>query len=672
MIATDVAMPPALFDAAAQDADGGLPQPAFVPAQRPLELPDRAVSRDTIVQAYMQFIFYCNPALPSDCDSGSLEEAFRNPPRSGGKMFEPFAIYELVRQFYNKEIKTWTELTIKLGVEPPDIAKDESAQKVAQYGVRLKKWMHSMHVKSFFEYLMNIPNEYWTDVPQDSNPISRAIRDGVAVEDDMALRALLPHIRPKRGRKRPELDDATNTPSKNARMSSPAKVNEEVAPGANGAAPASFDQIQTPATAWPVQDVPQIPLPRWPQSAVTPTVKGVFWGDDALEPKSAVTPSKANQRRGAKNVSSAWRLGGNENGSKTRGRPPINRTPIDNQSMANATWTPIHGSYEMPRDLPPSAPNANGNASLPLNPTTAPYTNPKPNAPPKPTQFSPDHPRPARPSISLQVPERQGGAVRLATPPPPPPPVRVLSRGQSIGEQLATVTGQHNHNKDSNGPHAAPGLNPWENAASTSQSAPELPTASEFDPPRESIPDYYFATVENRHNIDDLIAYFVRASIGADWFEIDGSVGKRATVDEAHAITNATLQNMYRSSNTIKEFLINLAALAGARMLMTGASRCQRLGEQDGHTSYQCEWEYRFGTLSGYFNMVVNVPFSMWRAQKKKDDTGKSVVAEGAQLTAEQWQEKYRDLLLEVEKKDMELFRLKNNVVASLGSGNNS
>lgn len=661
-------MSPVLFTTG-QNADS-MPQTTTAPGHRPLTLPDRAVSRDTITQAYMQFIFYCNPALPPDCDSGSLEEAFRNPPRSGGKVFEPFAIYELVRLFYNKEIKTWTELTITLGVEPPDITKDESAQKVAQYGVRLKKWMHSMHVKSFFEYLMDIPNEYWTDVPQDSNPISRPIRDGVAVEDDMALRALLPHIRPKRGRKRPEQEDASSTPSQKPRVS-PSNLNDDIASDANNMAASSFDQIQTPATAWPSQDVPQIPLSRWPQSAATPTIKGAFWGDDALEPKSAITPSKPSQRRGAKNVSSAWRLGGLENGSKTRGRPPINRTPIDTPNMSNATWTPTQASYEIPRDLTSQPPYVNGNASQPpLHPPAAPFTHPKPPAPPpKPNQTGSENPRPARPSISLQVPERQGGAVRLATPPPPP---QAPPRGQSIGEQLAAVTGNQTQNGGTGHPTVNKVSTPWDKAAATSQSAPEPPTASEFDPPRESIPDYYFATVENRHNIDDLIAYFVRASIGADWFEIDGSPGKRATVDEANAITNATLQNMYRSSNTIKEFLINLAALAGARMLMTGVSRCQRLGEHDGHTSYQCEWEYRFGTLSGYFNMVVNVPFSMWRAKQNKDDAGKGLCADGAQLTAEQWQEKYRELLLEMERKDMELFRLKNSVVASLGSGNNS
>lgn len=101
-------------------------------------LPDRNVTPDTLEDAFVRFIFYCNPALPLDADTESLREAFANPPKSGGKSFSPFLIFDLVQRFYRKEIKTWTELTTRLGVEPPDLSKDESAQKVAQYGVRLK------------------------------------------------------------------------------------------------------------------------------------------------------------------------------------------------------------------------------------------------------------------------------------------------------------------------------------------------------------------------------------------------------------------------------------------------------------------------------------------------------------------------------------------------------
>lgn len=111
----------------------GVPDPAAATG-----LPDRNVTAESLEDAYVSFIFYCNPALSRETDTEALREAFRNPPKSGGKTFDTFVIYELVKKFYGKEIKTWTELTIKLGVEPPDPTKDESSQKVTQYGVRLK------------------------------------------------------------------------------------------------------------------------------------------------------------------------------------------------------------------------------------------------------------------------------------------------------------------------------------------------------------------------------------------------------------------------------------------------------------------------------------------------------------------------------------------------------
>lgn len=616
-----------------------------------LTLPDADVTRDTITAAYLQFMFYCNPALPADCDTVSLEEAFCNPPRSGGKLFETFTIYNLVCKFYNKDIKTWSELITLLGVDPPDMAKDESAQKIAQYGVRLKKWMHSMHVKAFFEYLMGIPNEYWTDLPHGADPTAIQVRDGVALEDDMALRALLPHMRPKRGRKRPDAEDVNSPLRKKLAASSSAgdlsRDDTDVT---------SFDHIQTPATAWPANDVPQMHLSRWPQSTITPNMREATW-EASAEPRSA-HPSSKGHRRGTKNVSSAWRLGGLDTGAKPRGRPPVNRTPIEPTSAID--WTSAQQHLDASRDF--NAPYSNG-ASNGASSSASPQIKP-PTA-----QASPEGSRPARPSISLQVPKRQGGAVRLATPPPPPPPPPMSA--QSFQEQLMSAT---NHQPPLHRRATMPTV-PYGNESTTWQgisgAVPVIPgsaaPSNEFNPPRDAIPDYYFAESENRFNIDALVAFFVRLTIESEWTDQDGNIMERASVEEANAIIHSTLQNMYRTSGTIKEFLINLAALAGARMLMTGLSRCQRLGESNGYTQYTCEWEYRFGDLAGYFNMTAHVPFSMYRRPEptQDDDANGDEDMEGS-LGAAHWQEKYRSLLREVERKDMELFRLKNSLITSM------
>lgn len=112
-----------------------------VDVQTPFEqrqLPSRDLTDESIDDAYVKFILYANPAVPHTVDTTDLRKTFRNPPRSDGKLFNIFTLWELIRKLENKELKTWTQLAIELGVEPPSAEKNQSAQKVQQYAVRLK------------------------------------------------------------------------------------------------------------------------------------------------------------------------------------------------------------------------------------------------------------------------------------------------------------------------------------------------------------------------------------------------------------------------------------------------------------------------------------------------------------------------------------------------------
>jgi hypothetical protein len=111
-------------------------QIACVPNDR--ALPSRDVSDDTIDDAYATFILYCNPSFSTSTDTSELTKLFRIPPKSDGKAFSTWTLFELIRKLDSKEIPTWTRLALDLGVEPPDIDKGQSTQKVQQYSVRLK------------------------------------------------------------------------------------------------------------------------------------------------------------------------------------------------------------------------------------------------------------------------------------------------------------------------------------------------------------------------------------------------------------------------------------------------------------------------------------------------------------------------------------------------------
>jgi hypothetical protein len=101
-------------------------------------LPSRDIRDETIDDAYVTFILYCNPNVPMSADTTELRKTFRSPPRSDGKSFSIFTLWELIRKLDNKELKTWIQLAIELGVEPPSAEKKQSTQKVQQYAVRLK------------------------------------------------------------------------------------------------------------------------------------------------------------------------------------------------------------------------------------------------------------------------------------------------------------------------------------------------------------------------------------------------------------------------------------------------------------------------------------------------------------------------------------------------------
>ncbi|PNP41218.1 hypothetical protein TGAMA5MH_07088 [Trichoderma gamsii] len=696
----------------------------------PLALPDRSVTADTLEDAYVRFIFYCNPALPPDADTNSLREAFANPPRSGGKSFSPFVIFELVRRFYRKEIKTWTELTTTLGVEPPDLAKDESVQKIAQYGVRLKKWMNSMHVKAFFEYLMDIENDYWTSIPDDPDPTGRPVRDGVAIEDDMALRALLPHIRPKRGRRRPEPDDVAGSPAaQRPRLSPPSAIDGHrgswsAHPDARGQVLPMDPSRPGAVAAWSSNDTVQTPLSRYPNSAITPSTRSSFW-DDALEPRSAITPSKPKlsaHRRGPKNVSSAWKPQGADSSVKLRGRPPIHRTPVE--PPANPPNPPIASNAPHPSNPSPMtswAPTPDSNPSdpppvqmapkdpIPMMPDAAqmhpqirnqvsPYAQVDaqvriipPSAPPgllvpgMGVQPLDAGARPARPSISLQVPERQGGTVRLATPPlppplPPPPPIPMMPMNGQPANDIPTLPGagqglppppppppQQPPPPLSQMPQAN-GWDPFSQPSTARANEPNnVPTsagsASQAGPEKD-VPKYFFEDLDDRTNLDGLISYFTHVLHNSDWVDPQGNQQEIAGLDECTAMVNATIEHMYKNAESSQAFLINLAALCGAKMLMSNRPRCYRVETSEGVYSYYFDWQYRFGPLKGQFTMTHSVPVTMWKKPGPGERNEASQEEEG--LTAQQWQAKYGALMDEIEKRDRELFDMQNKVIGAM------
>ncbi|KAJ9193936.1 hypothetical protein DTO027B5_5529 [Paecilomyces variotii] len=402
-------------------------------------LPSPEFSDQTMDDAYIAFILYCNPSVPSSVDTSELRRVFRSPPRSDGKSFSVFTLWELIVKLDKKELKTWIQLATELGVEPPSAEKKQSTQKVQQYAVRLKRWMRAMHIDAFFEYCLGHPHNYYTQIPSDRMPSES--RDGVPLEEDLALTSLLPEWKPKRGRRKAEDSEDSRTPKRPMLDTSMAglhsvDISSHAANFPHSAIPFSAFPGDIDATdPWVVaspfphhrsntglaidqsQDFRWRPFERhtspaaYPHSAILPANRHASEEFMAVEPRSAVIPASAERnrtrRRHGPAISSAWSTHGNSP-RKTRGRPPNKATTSSGQfSTFQVDTGPIVSSFaETPvaRSSPALAPQ-NGND-----------TGRRSSSPPQ-RQPLPQQPISKATKLQLQVPQLPSGPVRLATPP---------------------------------------------------------------------------------------------------------------------------------------------------------------------------------------------------------------------------------------------------------------
>lgn len=220
------------------------------PSETGRVLPSREVNRDTIQPAFVQFILFCNPEFnDEEADTERLGEVFSSPPTSSKKSFHVYDVYLQVKRLLGGEIKLWSQVALDLGVEPgPDEERSGASQRVVQYIVRLKRWMKLTHTDAFFDYLMGRPHEYYLHIPPLSDARPATGRDGVSAADDLALRALDPSLRPKRGRKRLLYNSEDLPPEQRHSLSN---VSVAKRPNLSGVPSSAFPQsAATDASPW--------------------------------------------------------------------------------------------------------------------------------------------------------------------------------------------------------------------------------------------------------------------------------------------------------------------------------------------------------------------------------------------------------------------------------------
>jgi hypothetical protein len=315
--------------------------------------------------------------------------------------------------------------------------------------------MRAMHIDAFFEYCLGLPHSYYTQLPPSDHFVGEP-RDGVALEEDLALRALVPQWKPKRGRKRVEdRDGEEEKATKRPQLDTSVGALQQ---GSFHSQSVAFPQSAIPFSAfpddmesndgwmttnssfpngagqdlrWRLPDRDASPA-NYPQSAIIPRS---HLPSDALlsaEPRSAITPSTGEKSRARRRhgpaVSSAWPNSNGVSSGKGRGRPP-------NKGSSSGSFSTFQVNTNQESSQTPNSESQPTPLLLDTNPPHH-FQTPSYNQTPTPVVQG----RPNK--LQLQVPQHSGAPVRLATPP------RVVVNG--VNGAVITGTegpnGGHQHN----------------------------------------------------------------------------------------------------------------------------------------------------------------------------------------------------------------------------------
>lgn len=532
-----------------------------------------------------------------------------------------------------------------------------------------------MHVDAFFEFCLGHPHPYYTQLPSASASVSDS-RDGVPLEEDLALRALVPQWKPKRGRKRAEDRDLDlEGPTKRPQLDTSVGV---LHGGSFPTHSAAFPHSAIPFSAFPdemetsdpwmtttssfpadapngqqTQDMRWRPLERdaspsgYPQSAIIP--RGSHPSDLLMssEPRSAVTPSTGektrSRRRHGPAVSSAWPGSNGSSGGKARGRPPNKGTvsgPFSSFPVNPARGDPpAHGESSAARSSPAIALDQHSFGH---------FSESQYHQSPTPGQGN----RPGK--LQLQVPQHPGAPVRLATPP------TLLVNGVNDTK----VEGHHQ-----NGPHGPSHM-------STVSTNVQNENAK-----------YYPDNISSDELVRLLSSELLRAKV----------IGRPAPIEpgEACALAATIVERLIDSASDGKEsstlvcaIHLGLGSHFGVQRTTTGSMvvNIESADQPSAGTVYNVTHEYNYGsgisTKVTYKNLHIGPPGSdkpdeTSRATEQRtnniveeldDFTDAEFEVDGGENGASDatWKQRYLRLRAQMQKKDRSLSQYKRKILESV------
>lgn len=258
--------------------------------------------------------------------------------------------------------------------------------------------------------------------------------------------------------------------------------------------------------------------------------------------------------------------------------------------------------------------------------------------------------------LSLQVPERKGGEVRLATPPlaePVTAPV-VMVNGQSAEAHCQVASDPLGVSQTSSILAQIPGMIPR-------AAPPDIPIA----PP--SGPHFTFSQdPTDRTNIPEIEAIFVSGLLDAEWYDENHTRMPACSLDEAVAFSQTVIETLRKAASSNEAFLINLASLAGGSILMPkGSLSVTRLEQLPDRTRYRSAWHLKYGDIVGDWTMEETVLHERWKKPEKNTMDGKGEGGSTVVNGKVDWEKKYRELAATLQQKNQEMMRLNAKIIGS-------
>ena len=210
----------------------------------------------------------------------------------------------------------------------------------------------------------------------------------------------------------------------------------------------------------------------------------------------------------------------------------------------------------------------------------------------------------------------------------------------------------------------------------------------------------------NHTNKYEIETFFVHEIMAGSWLTSKGEPIPSCDVDEAWGLAQTVVENLLKAASTKEGFLINLAALAGGKLLMPcGGLKITRLeSELPGQNRYSCDWQLQYGDLRGSFSMQETVFDEKWKngaatavpvatvshnnkrkrggsvngAASEDNTADKSsamangrgssngVAGEGEEKESSKWKLRYEQMAQMVQQRDQELARLRSMIVEAL------